>query len=255
MQGKTENPKYYIRLERLPSRRTVCLSWLNWASNWASFFLDGRTEPVWGKIQFWSLYIGWRGEITRTCVRRGECNSFLISALFSDTQHLVIRATLSQRHLPIAGGQGQAWKGANAWGCTSLLPQHSLQVERASTGEGPSEGKCFLMCPCVSRRRSMTTWQPWSSELPWRFEWRSEVPGCGPSCTLPAGWPPGEGRSRHGAGGITRSPSLRAPAMLAPFSVCLQKVKWITGGRKKERRERRKQLPMSESKTKKIKLE
>lgn len=80
---------------------------------------------------------------------------FLLSSLWHAVSH--IRATLPQRHLPISGGQGQAWKGANAWGCTSLFPQRGSQVGRAWTGGGASGGKYFLMYPCVLQRRG-TTW-------------------------------------------------------------------------------------------------
>lgn len=62
-------------------------------------------------------------------------------------------------------------------------------------------------------------------------------------------WLP-EGRHSLQCGFIILPSFLRAPAMLALFSVCLQKVKWITGEREKERSERRKQLPPSKSKIK-----
>lgn len=201
MQGKTESPKYYIRLERLPSRRTVFLSWLNWASNWASFFLDGRTELVWRKIQFWSLYIGWRGEITRTCVRRGECNSFLflIPALFSDTQHLVSGPPSHHRWCSGPGMEGCRCRGMHIFTSTAQF----------AGGEGfdwrrAFRGKMLSHLPlCITEEEYDLTWQPWSSELPWRFTWRSEAPGGDPSGTLPRA----DRRGRDAAGAVGASPA------------------------------------------------
>lgn len=231
-----------------------CLSFLTELSFKLSLFLFGRED--WTSVKknpvLEPVYWLARRNNSHMCEKGGmQFLSHFCSLLWHAGSS--IRATLSQRHLPIAGGQGQAWKGANAWGCTSLLPQHSLQVERASTGEGPSEGKCFLMCPRVSRRRSMT----WPGSLEAQsFLGDSSEGARRLAVTRVVPCRRADRRARDTAGtvraGITRSPSLRAPAVLAPFSVCLQKVRWITGGRKKERRERRKQLPMSKSKTKKI---
>lgn len=57
---------------------------------------------------------------------------FLLASLWRAACN--INATISQRYLPIGGGHGQAWKGANAWGGTFLLPQRGARVERAWSG-------------------------------------------------------------------------------------------------------------------------
>lgn len=137
----------------------------------------------------------------------------------------------------------RGWSGPGVEGCKTLgihifSPAAWLPAERAWIGERSSEVESFLPCPCVSRRRSLTS--AVSLEAQSSLAIQGKEPGCELRLcylgfTLLLGWLSEGGQNLRG-----RCPSCKD---WLPFLFASKKVKWITGRRKKERRGRRMQLP------------
>lgn len=101
------------------------------------------------------------GEITRTCMRKGNLFNFfffiIISAAVSVTCSIWYQGHPLTETSAHCGQSGPGVAGCKSLGIDTFAPTAWLTAERAWIGDRSSEGKSFILCPCVSHRRTVTS--------------------------------------------------------------------------------------------------